>query len=913
MTARRTAALALALAGVLGAARPPLGAGQAAAPAVVGAVEVLVDGKPADPDIRELVPVRSGEAFSLKRVTSAVKQIYLSGLFADVQVLRTGTGPVDLAFRLVRKVFVRRIAVGGDAEIPAKRVLARVSALKTGGEFSEEKGGRAVEEAKAALESEGFFAADVRLLTERDPGTNAVDVRFEVRSARRFEIRRIAFVPGDGAVREETLLEMMESRERGVFIPARFASDVERIKAYYAARGYRRADVAVADQVFDQRERAVDLTVRVAPNERIEIVIRGAKVPVGVVAPLWEERIFEDWGLSEGEARIAAYLRRRGYLFATVRSAIERRSGLVRVVHDVDPGLRVTISRLSFVGSDYFGDEGLKRELGLSSTFSLFGVVDGDRLYALPREIELLYRSRGFSDPKVGFDMTREGSRVRAVFTIAEGPQQTIEDVQILGASLFSAETLRGVIGSRPGGPYFAANIQRDIEELDAFYLNEGIRGTVIAARVEETRPNAFRLRFDVDEGQQVRVGRILFSGNRRTRRRTIERELRIGEGEPARRSLILETKRRLENLGIFSEVKVEEVLVGPGLVNLVVGVREGELNYAGVGVGLETRNAPKTFAVWDNVVRLRGTAEYIRSNVFGTAAQLSLVGQLSIQETRAVASWEQPYLFGIPLETVLTGWIEREERTSYEFERRGVSLTSVKPLSPSFMLLGTLRWDRTVLKSLQVSESEVDREHIPYATTSFSLSSLWDRRDDGANPTRGRFLSGAVDWAFPLFKAESDYLKLFVKAQQVVPLLTDFGLALTGRLGLGMGRMPIHERFFGGGSNSFRGSGFEEMGPKDASSGLPVGGKALLLGNVEFRFPVLRSIPYLSGAAFFDAGNVWAKRKEVNLFGLETALGFGLRYRTPLGPVRFDLAWNLGAPEREGKPLAFITIGNVF
>jgi outer membrane protein assembly factor BamA len=281
--------------------------------------------------------------------------------------------------------------------------------------------------------------------------------------------------------------------------------------------------------------------------------------------------------------------------------------------------------------------------------------------------------------------------------------------------------------------------------------------------------------------------------------------------------------------------------------------------------------------------------------------------------EKRAVLSWEQPYLFGLPLETVLTAWIEREERTSYGFDRRAVSLTSIKPLSPSFMLLGTLRWARTRLYFLEISESEVDRLLRPYSATSLSTSFIWDRRDDGANPVRGRFLSAAVDWAFPLFKAESAYLKTFIKYQQFIPFWTDFGLSLTGRLGLGMGRMPIPERFFGGGSNSFRGRGFEALGPKDASSGLPLGGKGLLLANIELRFPLLRSIPFLSGAVFFDAGNVWDKRKEVNLFGVERALGFGARYRTPLGPVRFDLAWNLTAPERRGKPLAFITIGNVF
>jgi outer membrane protein insertion porin family len=915
MGMRRTTAAILLLAGSVSIPRVVPGAPQSAQPTVpvVASVEVRVDGRIADPDIAELIPIRAGEAFSLKRITNAIKQVYLTGLFADVQVLKDGTNRIALTFLLARKVVVGRISVTGDERIPQKRILARLESLKPGGEFSEEKSGRAVEEVRAALESEGFFSSDVRLLTERDPLSNTADVRFEVRSARRFMIQRIDFIPQGELVRDDKLKDRMKSREGSEFVPAVLSEDLARIKAFYVGRGYQRAEVAVENQVFDQKSRHIHLTLRVALNERIEIVVKGARVPADLVKPIWEERIFEEWGLSEGEARIVTYLRRRGYLFASVRSSIERDGNLIRIIHDVDPGQRFTVTRLSFVGASYFGERGIKRELGLSETLSLFGVIEGDRLFGLPREIELLYRSQGFANPKVAFDLTQEGAKIRAVFKIDEGPQQRVESILIVGASLFSAETLLVTIKSRRGGPYFAANMQRDIEEMETFYLDQGIRGTTVVTRVEEPRPNAFTVRFEVDEGQQVRIGKILISGNRITRRRTIQREIRVGEGEPARYRSIQETKQRLENLGIFSEVKVEEVPVGPGLENLVVSVREGELNYAGLGVGLETKNEPKTFAVWDNVIRPRGTAEYIRTNVFGTGAQLSLVGQFSLKEKRAVASWEQPYLFGLRLETFLNAWIEREERTSYGFERRGISLTSIKPLSKEFMVLGTLRWDRTILYFLEISESEVDREHVPYSTTSLSTSFIWDRRDDSANPVRGSFLSGAVDWAYPLFKTESVYLKSFVKYQHVVRILTDFGFHLTGRMGLGMGRMPIHERFFGGGSNSFRGCEFEKLGPKDASSGLPLGGKALLLLNFELRFPLFTSFRDLSGAIFLDAGNVWNNRKEFNLFALERALGFGIRYRTPLGPVRFDLAWNLDAPERKGKPLAFITIGNVF
>jgi outer membrane protein insertion porin family len=105
----------------------------------------------------------------------------------------------------------------------------------------------------------------------------------------------------------------------------------------------------------------------------------------------------------------------------------------------------------------------------------------------------------------------------------------------------------------------------------------------------------------------------------------------------------------------------------------------------------------------------------------------------------------------------------------------------------------------------------------------------------------------------------------------------------------------------------------FDKLGPKDPDSFKPVGGKALLLFNLELAFPILSRVKNLFGIVFFDKGNVFERRKQVSWAALQDAVGFGIRYRTPLGPIRFELGWNLDAPAGERKPLVFITIGNVF
>jgi outer membrane protein insertion porin family len=224
-----------------------------------------------------------------------------------------------------------------------------------------------------------------------------------------------------------------------------------------------------------------------------------------------------------------------------------------------------------------------------------------------------------------------------------------------------------------------------------------------------------------------------------------------------------------------------------------------------------------------------------------------------------------------------------------------------------------TLRWASTTLTFLNFAEDQVDRQHFPFSATSISESLIRDKRDDAFNPEAGSFFSSVLEWAYPLFGVESDFLKGYLKYQRYQPLFGRVSLGLTARGGLGMGKMPIHERFFAGGASSFRGQPFDRLGPTDAESGMPVGGKALLLFNVELRFPLFPTVPNLTGAAFYDKGGVFKERDDFDLSALEDAVGVGFRYKTPLGPLRIDLGWNLHPSEDRKQPIVFITIGNVF
>jgi outer membrane protein insertion porin family len=884
----------------------------AGTPPVVESVVVRADGLAGEQNMAELIAVRKGDPYSLAAVDRSVKQIYGTGLFADVRVLRTGEERVDLTFVLTHRLTVRSIDVRGAAELPKPRLRDALEALRPGAYFSEEKLARATAELREALVREGYFDASVEARTERNVDASTAEVVFDVSSWRRYRIAAVVF-EGPALVPEAELRGKLRDGPGVVYVPSRLREDLQKVRGRFVALGYQAAEVELARETFDADAGRVSLAVAVRPGEKITLVIRGADVPVSILAPVWEERVFEEWGLAEGEARLLTTLRRRGHVFASLTSHIERAENELRVVYDVTPGERYRVDRVEFEGLTAFTPARLLEEVGISGKMPFFALVDGERLFEIPGAIEFFYRRNGYADCRVELVLKSRGKAATAVFVLSEGARRTIGRIEVAGVSLFPVEEVRAAMAEAEGRGFYPPDIGKDVERIDAFYLDRGVRGTEVASEVRDLGDGAAEVRFTVAEGRPVRIADVVVTGNRVTRKRIILRELRLKPGEPASRELILESKRRLEGLGVFSEVKVDEVAVSPGEENLVVTVREGERNYASLGVGVETRNEPRSLALWENDLKLRGTAEFIRTNILGAAAQLSLVSQFSLVEKRAVASWEQPYFLGIPMQTVLNGWLENEDRKSFGFDRRGMSLNLVKPLGAGLVLLGTVSVSRTKLTYLEIAESEVDRQLAPFSTALVSMSLIRDRRDDSVNPSRGTFLSAVGEWATPVLGTESDYLKAFLKFQSYQPVRGRLNFCSTFRLGLGRGRIPVPERFFAGGSNSFRGQRIDELGPKDPDTNMPIGGKAMLLANLEMRFPLFQSFPDLFGAVFYDIGQVFSKRKDFSLFNFQGAAGFGLRYRTPLGPVRIDLGWNVDDPEMKGRPIVFITIGNVF
>jgi len=880
---------------------------------IISRVNVELDGQSAELEITELITIKAGDILSFFRINEAIKQLYKTGLFSDIQVEKKGEQQAVLTFILESQPYVQSIIIEGSDKISPSKLKRDLTVIKEGDPYYEGRLDRAAEELKKILKNRGKFDPQINAYMKPTDEPSLVNVFFNISGIKEYLVKDILF-KGDVTVSEPNLKKEMNTKIGRSFVSSLLQRDIERIKDLYSTQGYQRVEISIKED-FHEKENQVSLVLNIEAHEKIEIIVKGVDVPLSLLRPIWEANIFMEWGIEQGKAKIIKYMHKKGYLFSNVRGSVLRENNKINIVFQVFPGEKYKINDIIFKKLEYFSADELESQLALREDTILLSSITGDRLFELPSEIESLYEAQGFPNTRIALNFRRYGKKIDAVFFIEEGVQNITEKISFKGAKNINREQLLEPIETFEGGPFYQPRIQRDVENLENLYLNMGYRETEIKSNVEKVGENSFDVDFQIKEGDRVRIKNIIIAGNKITRRNTILREVLLQPDDFARYDEIRTTKRRLENLGIFTKVMIEEISLDRRWRNLLINVREGDRNYASLGVGMETKNEPRSFQAWDSIIRPRGTAELIRGNIFGTGAQLSVVGQLSLKEKRAVVSWEQPYFFGIPVDTYLNAWLERESRKSYSFDRRGITLSAIKPIAGDedrvFML--TLRYARTSLFELKISESEVDRQFFPFSATSISGSIIWDRRDDSFNPEEGYFASTVLEWAYPLFHAESDYQKLFVKYQhffQIVPRVT---FSLTSRLGLGRGRMPIHERFFAGGSNSFRGTSFDELGPKDPVSQEPVGGKALILVNFELSFPIISYLKDLYGAVFYDKGNVFYKRSQFDFVELQDAVGIGLRYRTPLGPVRFELGWNFDAPAEKKQPLLIIAIGHVF
>jgi len=872
-----------------------------------------------DPPLRRehydpLLGIHPGDLLTRTGLKGAIQALYDTGRFAEISLFaESEAGGVVLRFRLARNYYFNRFRIEGDVDLGG-RFPAEVMPLPVGAPFSRAGLEQARREVEKFMRLRGCYLAKVGARTEADDIRRQVDTVFRVEPGEVAKIRSVTLdgVPTEDLAAVQLKLSLTPGQEyRRVKVDER----LQKLREDFLRRGLLAADVR-AEETFSPDDNVVDLVVRVSGYGRVRVQVEGFKIPrdrLRRLLPLLSGEGVQRELLEEGVRNLREYLENEGYPEAEVTIEDEQQiagEGVVR--YRVESGPKVTVADVEFRGNRFFSGERLLQAIRIRpSRFLQKSVYSISRLDQDVKALEVLYRSAGYLDATIIPLITMEdgADRLRIVFECEEGERSVARAVNIAGNRHIPVDILQPRLQLQPGGVYSPQLAERDRATILAAYNNEGFLQARVSYQTEgPDEERGYSVTFAIEEGGQSFVNRILVLGNERTRESVISSRIRLSENEPLSLSKLLESEQTLYELGIFDGVRV-----GPqnpehvtGHQDVVVRITESDKYMLRYGFGYQERE------------KVRGIFQVTNLGFLGRARRLDLSLRASAVEQAAVISVQQARISYLPVNSYLSVSYSHEEEVSYTASRANFSYQYSHPLNTHSWAIGRFNFQDVRLSDVS-SSAELDREDEPRRLSTFSAIYVNDTRDNYFDATRGFFTSTDLGVTTKLL-GSNNYLRLYTQNGYHRPLLSFLDMGLGLRIGYlrpygGDKEVPISERFFVGGPSSLRGFKTDMAGPLDPKTKDPVGGNVLLVANAELRMPIWR---FLRAALFYDGGNAFRSWKEISASTFSHAVGIGLRIRTPIGPLRFDYAFNLNLNEelrslQYPKTLFFFTIGNPF
>ncbi|HLP46780.1 MAG TPA: POTRA domain-containing protein [Candidatus Kapabacteria bacterium] len=861
-----------------------------------------------------LLAFKPGDTFNYKKIRENIATLYKTGLFSDVKVEieKLENNRLNLYYVMGPQYIVGAVKIETDGTVGKKHIFNAILSLRRGITFEEDNVENARQEIRSFLNSRGYFDPEItyEIILPDDEKTQrshvSVDVLFNVKPGRAATVEKLVLTVANNEIREQ-LKHYFTARR---YIPNEFQKAIENARKKLKEQLYYFPEIKIKENFLDAAKTKVNLEVVIKPGYRYEFRFRGMKRKIDLIATIWEKKVFEKWAENESKARILYYLKNKGYLNAEVGSAIVIKNLVKSVTFKVKKNMRYALGQIRFTGNQSFSEKKLTEIVKTDDQFFDRHFYLRFRSLRVDQEVlRLFYYFNGFPTAAVSIEPFFRGDKVDIMFVITEGKKFTVDTILFNGNRTFTPGTLYPIMQTHVNGPFVQQKLNEDLERLRDFYNSRGFDDVKLTADISPG--NAKSILVNIEEGQSYRVGNLIIIGASDTQEKLIRNLFPLKSKDYYDRSRIELFKSDIENSAIFNELKVVKIGRTADVVDVLIKVTPDTNKYYGFGVGGEWAvGAP---------ARLRGTLEYQQRNIFDTYSTLSGVFQIGEVDKkitiRGAVSFDTPYLFKRQVNSELKAWADSEQFPSYNFTRLGASKSIVQKLSQSSYFLSSFLFYRTRLNELDITPTAVDQVGTSFYTAAFRLSYVREKRDDPFNPTSGDFFSSDFKMGLLMLadKSQHPFFKFQWSYQKIFKFLKTGTLVFSIRNGLADGELSITERFFAGGVNTFRGTKTDRLGPMDALHNSPKGGNAMLLLNLEATFP----IPFIPSNDFYysvfaDVGNLFEKVSQFRLNQMEKALGFGLKLKTQLGPLRLDFAWNLAKKETDNFRV-HIGIGNVF
>ena len=897
-------------------------------------------------ELDQILPLRMKKPLRLSDVRAALDRLYATGRYEDIEVSAEADGEnVVISFRTTNRWFVGRVTLDGAKPPPSRDAMRDAAKLDLGSLYLEERGQEAERNIARSLFDNGFYNHRIQRRLEYDPRTQQVNIHFDVTTGPRARFEAPVFT-GDLQRPAGKLVRI--SRWRGwlgwrPFTDNRLDRGLERIRNSYLKQDYLMVDVRLTEIRPGAQGRRLSPLVAIEAGKRVQVRVSGADIPKGQLRkliPTFEEQSIDRELLNEGVQHLTEYLQLEGYFDARVEVRPPRQEGGIEVIEfAIQRGERRKLAAVEIRGNVYFNTQTIRERMSVlpASLEYRRGRYSREALERDADSIRALYRSNGFRDCKVEADIV-DGWRGKAdeaavIVNIEEGGQWLVSKLEMEGVEPAQSGALQSLASTRPGQPFSEASVAADRDNILAYFYDRGYPDAAFEWTWKPgSQPYRAEVQYRIRPGRREYVREVLIGGLDATRPELVHRRILLNPGEPLSQSRMIETQRRLNDLGIFA--KVDMAVQNPDgqepAKYVLFQLEESKkyslaggmgFEFARIGGGATTFDAPAGSAGFSP----RASLDLTRLNFRGLGHSVSLRGSLSTLQQRALLSYTAPqFLSNERLALTFVALFDDSQDVRTYASRRWEGSTQ---LSHRWTRSKTAQYRFSYRRvgvdqgTLKISPDLIPLLSQPVRVGLLSGTYIDDRRDNPLDAHSGTHNTLDLGLASKAFGSEVGYLRMLARNSTYHRLGRKLVLARTMTFALmgGLGGnpaiqdptqdIPLPERFFAGGASSHRGFPDNQAGPRDPKTGFPLGGKALLTAGTELRYPLLGSS--LSGVLFHDAGNVYSSVSDVSFRVLQRdrqdfnymvhAAGIGFRYRTPIGPLRLDLAYCVNPPRFYG------------
>ncbi len=914
--------------------------------------------QPLDPaDLARLQPLKKGEPLHAADVGRAIDELFSSGRFQDIAVeAEPAEGGVIVRFVTTLTTFVGHVGVTGKTPAPPNRPqIVSSTPLTIGRPFRQEELKTAQENIAALLTANGLYESHVDSTVDPESQAQLVVITFKVKPGKRAHYE-MPVIHGDTKLPESTIVKATGWR---VIIIHRWRQVTDKlthsgligIQNRYQKKNRLMAKVELEKLNYDAQHRRVQPVLNLDAGPKVEIKAIEAKVSKRTLkkyVPVYDERAVDNDLLVEGVRNLKDYFQSQGYYDVDIDFRRQPlKDDTLEIDYVIARGERYKLVKVDIAGNKYFRTEDLRERMFLQP--ASFRMRHGRYSEAFRKKdaenIENLYHSNGFRDAKVTSTVQHNyksnAADIAVTVNIDEGPQYFVGNLAIDGVTQLKESTIRGGLASEAGQPWADLNIAADRNYILTEYYSAGFPKATFAFTTQPAaEPHHVNLTYRITEGDRHYIRDVVVTGLKTTRQSVVDRILNLKPGQPLSALQITEIQKRFYDLGIFASVDATVENPGTAETHKYVLYDFDEANRYRLNLGVGAQIAQ--FGPTTNNLRSPGgstgfspefSADITRLNFLGLGHQVSLRGNFSNLDTQASFNYLAPRfrnVNGQNLSFTLLYENSRDVRT-FTSRRKQASLQMSQQFSKS--VNGFLRFSYTIDN---VSNVVIPSLLVPSLVQSERIGMLagnlvQDRRDNPGDPHHGMYNVVDLGLSAKFFGSQTQFSRALFRNATYYPLTrtwvlarqTQFGFILPYNVPHGTNpadAIPLPERFYAGGADSDRGFPFDQAGPRDIGvnpsgvktsqpTGFPLGGNALFFNSVELRFPFIGE--NIEGVLFEDMGNVFRSLGAISFRATQPnlqdfsymvhAAGFGIRYKTPVGPIRVDLAYSINPPSFYG------------